>query len=377
MRPEGRVLRNTAVTALLFAVLKIVRKLRYGGKKKVTTGEPPKFKLPPLEPLGEWEELLKCSAGIGSSTAVYELVKRIAGQRVAAVASVGPLRYFLDDPRFRISFKFLIAFITGQVIISLLPVLKKYPLLLMFPSTSQLLSWWLYADEGLPRDYINFLYGMGKIERNRVLSFRKLLFEGGKNKDWKPYCFPKAEGGQWEFDDNDPISMIKAMLNYFMDHMKGTVPFYVKIYAFRLLFYFLAGSAKAQVKTRMTGLITDIFRSSVFLSAYCTTAYVSLTGLVTLLPEKDCNPVTLWIALSLPALALIVESKSQQRTISFYCATFGVYPVLQKFGLFDIAGVLSAAAVGSGRAVPPLPLRLIWGESPGQVSKVVKEVATK
>eukprot|EP01061_Rhynchopus_euleeides_P032059 TRINITY_DN53132_c0_g1_i1.p1 TRINITY_DN53132_c0_g1~~TRINITY_DN53132_c0_g1_i1.p1 ORF type:complete len:382 (+),score=128.93 TRINITY_DN53132_c0_g1_i1:73-1218(+) len=361
---EKRALRNTALTGVLLSAISAARGTRR--KRADSTSEPrSKLALPSVDPLGRYEEAYMSAAGVGCATEVYGVMKSIVGRPIAGVASLVPLKMFMNDARFKANYKFLVAYAAAQILISKIPQLQRHPILLMMASTGQLLTWWLLSDTALPRSYMNFLYDQGKICRDRVMEVRRLTYEQEEDMtEYKQFIFPKPEGGQYPFEADSLFQMVRAMLGYWTHHMKGSVPFYCKIYALRFIVLALSGRSKAQVSTRLTGLIRDILRSSVFLSSYCTQAYISLIILMKLFPRFKCNPIALWSALTLPGLSLLIETPSQQRTIANYCATFGIYPVLEHFGLFDVVGGAAALVAGMGEAKTPLPLYLIWGEDP-------------
>eukprot|EP01059_Diplonema_ambulator_P011518 TRINITY_DN2146_c0_g2_i1.p1 TRINITY_DN2146_c0_g2~~TRINITY_DN2146_c0_g2_i1.p1 ORF type:complete len:386 (+),score=127.81 TRINITY_DN2146_c0_g2_i1:38-1159(+) len=361
METEKAALRNSALVGALFSVTTAIRKLK---KRKASEGPKKKpWGLPPLEPLGDWEEAYRSALGVGGVTELYGLLKKALGRHAAAVGSLVPLKYALDDPRLRLNYKFLVAFAVGQAVVELVPFFRKNTMLVMLLSTSQLLSSWLYSDKALPRDYYAFLYNQGQISRERLLKFRELTFGDGLNKDYKPYCFPKREGGQWEFDEHKPLEVLRATTMYFLNHLKtSSIPFYIKVYSLRLLFFVLVGKKNTQVHTRISGMIKDVLRSSCFLAGYCTMAYVALYLLVVSMPNRKSDPLTLWAALGLAGLPLLVETPSQQRTISSYCATFGVYPALEYFGVFDHAAVAVSLLASTGTVRTSIPFRLMWGD---------------
>eukprot|EP01064_Diplonema_japonicum_P005128 TRINITY_DN13439_c0_g1_i1.p1 TRINITY_DN13439_c0_g1~~TRINITY_DN13439_c0_g1_i1.p1 ORF type:complete len:384 (+),score=61.44 TRINITY_DN13439_c0_g1_i1:43-1194(+) len=363
METEKAALRNSAIVGALFSITTAIRNLRKRSRGKGPPRNDPIGGLPPLEKLGDWEEAYRSALGVGGTTEVYGLIKRVLGKHAAAVGSLVPLRLTMDDPRLRLNYKFLVAFAVGQAIIQLIPFFKKSQMLVMILSTSQLLSSWLYSDKALPRDYYAFLYSQGHISRERLLQFRDLTFSPtAKNKEYKPFCWPKKEGGQWEFDENKPLEAARAFAQYFMRHMQGSVPFYVKVYALRLVYFWVSGKSNTQVHTRVTGMIKDVMRSSIFLSSYCTLAYLGVYIACVTMPERNTSPLIMWALLGISGLGLLVETPSQQRTISSYCATFGAYPILEYFGIFDHAAVASSLLASTGVVRTSIPFRLMWGD---------------
>ena len=375
---EKRALRNASLVGVLFSLLSAARGRRVKRERKPT--DEPFRALPSAEPLGRWEEAYRMAAGIGTSTEAYGVVGRLLGKPAGAVASMVPLKVFLEDERFKASYKFIVAYSASQVILSLFPILRKYPLITMMFSTAQLLTWWLLSDTALPRSYQNFLYDQGKIDRARVLKVRCLTFEEKGPQpmtNYMQFVFPKTDGSQFDFDETKRFDWLRGMAAYFLHHMKGTVPFYCKIYALRFAVMAMTGRSNAQVSGRALGLARDILRSSCFLSAYCTQAYISLVFLVKFFGDIKCNPVSLWLSMAFPAFALLLETPAQQRTIANYCATFGLYPILEHFNCYDIVGAATALIAGTGYAKTPLPLYLLWGEDPSVVAAKAKKAAKK
>ena len=365
---ERRAARNAAISGLIFVTLNIRRKTasklspRSGDAKKKS-----KF-LPPLEPLGQWEEAARCAAGAGVATEAYGVLRSLLGRPAAAVASVLSLRAFMDDPRLKVNYKFLVSYAVGQALIEAIPALKRNTLLVMVFSTAQLLTWWLLSDRALPRQYQNFLYDQGKINRERVKTFRALTYHHveGTNKDYMEYVFPLADGGQYLTDPTDPKDFVMALAKYFATHLKGSVPFYCKIYALRFLMTSLTGKREAQMSSRVLGVVRDVMRSSVFLSAYCSSAFIGLFTLATVFADRKPSPAQLWVCFALPGFTLLLETPSQQKTIAFYCATFGVHPVLEALKAYDAAAVGVAALSGAGKVKACLPFQLLWGEDPSK-----------
>ncbi|KAJ9450430.1 hypothetical protein DIPPA_35560 [Diplonema papillatum] len=362
---EKTTLRNSAYVGTVFAVLSVMRRMRQRARQRLAKGDRAEASPPGADPpLGRWEEMAKSVAGIGGATQVYGTVKGIAGREVAAVASLAPLRYFLDDPRLKLSYKFLVAFATGQAVVQLVPALQKHPILLMYLSTAQLLSWWLMSCRHLPRDYQNFLYVYGRISRERLLGFRELLFGSGTWKDFHPWIYPKAEGGHHEFDTEKPLTAVRACAAYFAEHLTNTIPFYLKVYLFRIVYFVVSGKKDTQLHTQAVGVVKDVLRSACFLSGFCTSAYTYLAFCLYLFPSAQSTPLRVWLMMGLASLPLLVETPSQQRTIASYCATFGAYPVLEHFDLFDPAAVVTTLLAAAGNVRTPLNLRLIWNEDP-------------
>eukprot|EP01063_Lacrimia_lanifica_P015896 TRINITY_DN22549_c0_g1_i1.p1 TRINITY_DN22549_c0_g1~~TRINITY_DN22549_c0_g1_i1.p1 ORF type:complete len:416 (+),score=172.51 TRINITY_DN22549_c0_g1_i1:74-1249(+) len=377
---EKVAMRNAAIVGVVLSSLTGVRllKKRAGGQKKDgeakhPPGAPLGRGLPKLPPLGTWEEAARCSLGVGLASEVYGLVKDVAGRPAAGVMSLAPLRLCMNDPRLKASYKFLVAYAVGQAVLALVPWLRKRPLLVMLLSTSQLLTWWLYADHLLPRDYQDFLHYQGKIDRKRVLEVRAVIQGEGTNEDFLQFCFPKLSGGSFEFDHTKPLSILASLVKYFLKHMSESVPFYAKVYMLRLMVALIRGKGKAAVTPQIA---VDVLRSSMFLSAYCTQAFVALISLAKLFPKQKVSLPCLVAALSTPGLALLLESKSQQQIIASYCATFGVYPMLERFGLFDAAGAGACALAGAGKVAPSLPFSFMWNEDPSKLTKAQKAQVT-
>eukprot|EP01062_Namystynia_karyoxenos_P019861 TRINITY_DN1749_c0_g5_i1.p1 TRINITY_DN1749_c0_g5~~TRINITY_DN1749_c0_g5_i1.p1 ORF type:complete len:491 (+),score=137.74 TRINITY_DN1749_c0_g5_i1:92-1474(+) len=395
--------RNALAVFVVFCVLKGLRRLRRGRPRRGqrTPVDEAASSPPAARKQGSWDEALNTTLAAGLTAEVFSRVQTLSGSEVlGGAASILPLRLLCDNRTYHFNYRFLISYISAQVLVSWLPRSRWRDLLIMIASASQLLGWWVLSDTMLPAEYIRFLDREGKVDRDgrdssgtlmrgSLTEVRRIFRNEDGQQKWKDFqrvVFPRPGRRSLAAQYDSPNSVLgyhKAALHYFVLHFRESMPFYLKIYMVRLLASLvrkgggpvrraiadaLAGDpALAQHGANLISFATDVARSSCFLALYCTLPWYMCGGLGYIFPNLRTNmysPV-MWLALSAAGCAILVESKAQQTTIANYCATFGVYPLLSaKPVLFDAAGVAVAVACTSGLAKRPALLNLLWPADP-------------
>lgn len=398
---ERLALRNSIAVFTVFAGLKALRSLR-GGKKK------PKEAAEAKKGDDAWGEMVRTTLAAGLTAEVFGRGQTFTGPVLAGVLSVLPLRLLCNDRSFHFNYKFLVAYLSAQVLVSWIPQGRTRTIVVMLLSASQLLGWWVLSDTKLPDDYLRFLDREGKVDRgghrdgalnliakdNQLMRTREVFLNKDGERTWKEFkhiVFPRPGGISLaeQYESHKSIwNFQKAGLHYLGLHFKESVPFYLKIYGLRLIAGLLrggkvgkvrshgeaglaeriamtlAGDPKvAQVSGNIANGLLDVCRSAGFLSLYCTIPWwaIGMNGYI--FPDGKTSPYDprIWISLALPGLAILVESPSQQVTISNYCATFGVYPLLSSFPvMLDVSAALVGFACTSGLAERPFLLNLLW-----------------
>eukprot|EP01059_Diplonema_ambulator_P021183 TRINITY_DN35229_c0_g1_i1.p1 TRINITY_DN35229_c0_g1~~TRINITY_DN35229_c0_g1_i1.p1 ORF type:complete len:375 (+),score=106.65 TRINITY_DN35229_c0_g1_i1:42-1127(+) len=354
---EKAALRNTAVVGVGFAVLNFLKKK--GRKGKSTR---------------EWDETIRSAAAAGLTAEVFGRLKGVIGEKGAGIASLAPLKLLADDDKYMFNYKFVVTYLLSQALLTILPQwAKKYPILINSVSAAQLLSTWIMYEDRLPLTYKNFLHSQGKATREHIVKLRE-TYNTGTYKDIQEMVFPQLVRSSYAQKHGTSFKQLNiAAFDYFINHWQEAFPFYVKIYSLRLFAHFLrrvgaTGLASIfsadpipALSLQLSGLLFDIMRSSTFLTLYCTSAWWMLGQTGNLFPDAKCSYVGLWFSMFVPGLALAIESPAQQVTISNYCTTFALYPLLCRVDHgFDAAGVAMALLCSSGTARRPALLNMLW-----------------
>jgi len=404
---EKLALRNSLAVFVVFAALK---GMRSGKKPKNATAKPKS---------SGWTEAIHTSLAAGLTAEVFSRGQTLTGSsELGGMLSILPLRLLCNNNSYHFNYKFVITYLTAQVLASKFPKSNTRNLVLMMLSASQLLGWWILADDRLPGDYIRFLDREGKVRRtdmrneqgkligSQLHQLRTIFKNESEKHTWKdviPHCYPRPNGEclAEKYGAKDSIvGHHKAALEYFVHHFRESMPFYFKIYAFRFIAGLLRGKNSAKVAKNaadwtvmeriaialagdpnivkvgetFAAVVKDISRSSAFLALYCTLAFWGLGMAGYMAPDlktSTSHPL-LWLVLSVPGVSVLIESESQKVTLANYCATFGLYPLFASFpALFDISALLTTAACGSDIVTRPALINLLWPADPAGAAKAL------
>ncbi|ESQ38870.1 hypothetical protein EUTSA_v10001817mg [Eutrema salsugineum] len=202
---------------------------------------------------------------------------------------------------------------------------KHGDLFLMCLSSSQILSAYILSQESLPSSYKSFLNKQG----GKDLS----ILQGVKDiASAKPFTnlraiekYYKSVGVDIKLDPNMkvPCSIIhgkesctKHGITFFLQAYKRALPVYVPVYLIPALIVHRQDLLKKQYSILGKGLLGTA-RSSLFLSTYCTSAWVWTCLLFRTF--ETCNIPLVAIATFPTGLALAIEKKSRRIEISLYC----------------------------------------------------------
>eukprot|EP01060_Flectonema_neradi_P006079 TRINITY_DN1405_c0_g2_i1.p1 TRINITY_DN1405_c0_g2~~TRINITY_DN1405_c0_g2_i1.p1 ORF type:complete len:368 (+),score=53.60 TRINITY_DN1405_c0_g2_i1:51-1154(+) len=359
---ERHAARNAVVVSVGFVIVRGLKKMLRRGARSSSR---PAAK-------DDWEEVWKTALAAAATSFTYGRGKKIMPENVAGALSFLPVKLLCDENSYSFNYNFIVAYLFSQILVGLIPKGYRNPILLNSLSSAQLLSSWILSDDHLPEHYIRFLYSQGKANKDHIHTLRD-KFNTSTNKEVIKYAFPQKKGQTLtEKHGTDVGGIFKAAGEYFVKHYKEAIQFYCKIYTLRLLVHFLrkggaTGLASVlsvepvpKLSLQTFTFLSDVLRSSFFLTAYCTSAWwaIAMTGHV--LPDSRCSPYVLWCSLLLPGLFLAVESPQQQVTISNYCATFAAYPLLCYKNGFDVAAIASTLLCTTGTAQKPFLLKMMW-----------------
>ncbi|WZZ15741.1 hypothetical protein YC2023_108830 [Brassica napus] len=198
-------------------------------------------------------------------------------------------------------------------------------LFLMCLSSSQILSAYILKQESLPSSYKSFLNKHGGKDLSILQGIKDLASA-------KPFTnlraiekHYKSVGVDIKLDPNMriPCSMIhggesctKHGLTFFLQAYMRALPVYVPVYLIPALIVHRQDLLKKQYSILGKGLFGTA-RSSLFLSTYCTSAWVWTCLLFRTL--DTCNIPLVAIATFPTGLALAIEKKSRRIEISLYC----------------------------------------------------------
>eukprot|EP00756_Hemistasia_phaeocysticola_P034594 Hpha_TRINITY_DN16531_c3_g1::TRINITY_DN16531_c3_g1_i2::g.136362::m.136362 len=385
--PERLALRNSLAVFGVFAALKALRTLRRG-KEKLTSGRQ-----------DDWDETINTSAAAGLSAEMFARGQTLTGSSLlGSLMSFASLRALCDNDSYHFNYRFVVAYLTAQVLVSQLPKTRLRNVIVMMVSASQLLGWWILSDRHLPRDYVRFLDRKAKINKpgvrakdgtlisSQLLDFRETFSNEDGTRKWSDLLslvFPDPPNPTLseKFGARDSVlGFHKAAAAYFLIHLRESLPLYANVYGLRFLVGLLRGGGKKMDLQFVARTVKDILRSSTFLATYVTSAMWTMGVAGYLLPggPSPKSPL-MWVVLGLPGLSILVESESQQLTIANYCATFGIYPLFAQFPLLcDAAAALTAAACASGVAPRPALLNLLWPADPaGESVRSQRAVSSK
>ncbi|XP_022773147.1 transmembrane protein 135 homolog isoform X2 [Durio zibethinus] len=202
---------------------------------------------------------------------------------------------------------------------------KHGDIFLMCLSSSQILSSFLLKQDSLPSSYKSFLRKhCGK--DNVLLHGVKELASGLPFTNLEEIeKFYKATGVDIKLDPNMkvPCTMIHGnqscrahVVTFFIEAYKRALPVYLPVYLIPTLIVHRQGLLKRPF-TILGKSIIGTGRSSLFLSSYCTSAWMWTCLMFWFI--RKCNIPMVVIGTFPPGLALAFEKKSRRIEISIYC----------------------------------------------------------
>ncbi|XP_041018802.1 uncharacterized protein LOC121260832 isoform X1 [Juglans microcarpa x Juglans regia] len=196
---------------------------------------------------------------------------------------------------------------------------------LMCLSSSQILSAYILKQESLPPSYKSFLNKHGGKD-SIILEGVKQIASGMPLTNLEEIeKYFKAMGTDIKLDPKMkvPCSIIHAnqscsshVLSFFLQAYKRALPVYLPVYLIPALIVHRQGLLKRPYTILGKGLLGTA-RSSLFLSAYCSSAWMWTCLLFRIF--KRCNIPMVAMGTFPTGLALAIEKKSRRMEISLYC----------------------------------------------------------
>ncbi|XP_019417637.1 PREDICTED: uncharacterized protein LOC109328573 [Lupinus angustifolius] len=202
---------------------------------------------------------------------------------------------------------------------------KHGDIFLMCLSSSQILSAYILKQESLPSSYKSFLNKHGGKDM-AILQGVKDIASG------KPFTnleavekYYKTMGVNMKLDPNMnvPCSIVHGnqsctghIFSFLLQAYKRALPVYLPVYLIPALIVHRQGLLKRPHSILAKGLVGTA-RSSLFLSVYCTSAWMWTCFLFRLF--KRCNVPMVAMGTFPTGLALAIEKKSRRIEISLYC----------------------------------------------------------
>ncbi|CAL0320220.1 unnamed protein product [Lupinus luteus] len=202
---------------------------------------------------------------------------------------------------------------------------KHGDIFLMCLSSSQILSAYILKQESLPSSYKSFLNKHGGKD--------KAILQGVKDiASGKPFTnleavekYYKTVGVNMKLDPNMnvPCSIVHGnqsctghIFSFLLQAYKRALPVYLPVYLIPALIVHRQGLLKRPHSILAKGLVGTA-RSSLFLSVYCTSAWMWTCFLFRIF--KRCNIPMVAMGTFPTGLALAIEKKSRRIEISLYC----------------------------------------------------------
>ncbi|XVF39513.1 hypothetical protein PTKIN_Ptkin01aG0040700 [Pterospermum kingtungense] len=202
---------------------------------------------------------------------------------------------------------------------------KHGDIFLMCLSSSQILSSYILKQDSLPPSYRSFLNKHGGKDIV-ILQGVKEIASGLPFSDLEAIeKFYKPRGVEVKLDPNMkiPCSMIHGnqscsghVVSFLIEAYKRALPVYLPVYLIPALIVHRKGLLKRPCTILGKGIVGTA-RSSLFLSSYCTSAWMFTCLLFRLL--KRCNIPMVAIGTFPTGLTLAIEKKSRRIEISLYC----------------------------------------------------------
>ncbi|XP_050212172.1 uncharacterized protein LOC126662285 [Mercurialis annua] len=202
---------------------------------------------------------------------------------------------------------------------------KHGDIFLMCLSSSQILSAYILKQESLPSSYKSFLNTHGGKDL-RILQGVKDIASGlpFTNLDMiETYYNSLGVNIKLDPEMKIPCSIIHGnqscsahVLSFFLQAYKRAVPVYLPVYLVPALIVHRQGLLKRRYSILGKGLLGTA-RSSLFLSAYCSSAWMWTCVLFRIF--RRCNIPMVAMGTFPTGLALAIEKKSRRMEISLYC----------------------------------------------------------
>ncbi|KAK3013826.1 hypothetical protein RJ639_009472 [Escallonia herrerae] len=225
---------------------------------------------------------------------------------------------------------------------------------LMCLSSSQILSAYILKQDSLPSSYKSFLNKHGGKDAVMLQAVKEIA-SGMPFSNLKAVeKYYKTTGVDIELDPQMkvPCSIIHGnqscgghFLSFLLQAYKRALPVYLPVYLIPALIVHRQGLSKRPYTILGKGLLGTA-RSSLFLSVYCSSAWMSTCFLFRLL--RSCNVPMVAMGTLPTGLALAIEKKSRRIEISLYClaraiesfftcmADVGYLPQLKKVRRADV-----------------------------------------
>ncbi|XP_010543987.1 PREDICTED: uncharacterized protein LOC104816746 [Tarenaya hassleriana] len=202
---------------------------------------------------------------------------------------------------------------------------KHGDIFLMCLSSSQILSAYILKQESLPASYKSFLNKHGGKDLS-VLRGVKDIASGMPFTNLEAIeSYYKSTGVDIKLDPNMKIpcsivhgkdSCVRHGITFFLQAYKRALPVYIPVYLIPALIVHRQGLLKGPHTILGKGLLGTA-RSSLFLSVYCSSAWMWTCLLFRIF--KRCNVPMVAMGTFPTGLALAIEKKSRRIEISLYC----------------------------------------------------------
>ncbi|GMI90954.1 hypothetical protein like AT1G34630 [Hibiscus trionum] len=202
---------------------------------------------------------------------------------------------------------------------------KHGDIFLMCLSASEILSSYILKQDSLPPSYKSFLNKHGGKDIVILQGVKELASSLPFTTLEAIQKLYKAKGVEVKLDPNMkiPCSMIHGnkscgahAVTFLIEAYKRALPVYLPVYLIPALIVHRQGLFKRPYGTLRKGIV-DIARSSLFLSTYCTSAWIWTCMLFGIF--KKCNIPLIAMGTFPTGLSVAIEKKSRRMEISLYC----------------------------------------------------------
>ncbi|KAK9023526.1 hypothetical protein V6N11_003744 [Hibiscus sabdariffa] len=202
---------------------------------------------------------------------------------------------------------------------------KHGDVFLMCLSASEILTSYILKQDSLPPSYKSFLHKHGGKDIVILQGVKELASSLSFTTLEAIEKLYKATGVEVKLDPNMkiPCSMIHGnkscgvhAVTFFIEAYKRALPVYLPVYLIPAFVVHRQGLFKRPYRILGKGIV-DIARSSLFLSSYCTSAWIWTCMLFGVF--KKCNIPLIAIGTFPTGLSVAIEKKSRRMEISLYC----------------------------------------------------------
>lgn len=202
---------------------------------------------------------------------------------------------------------------------------KHGDVFLMCLSSSQILSAWILKPESLPSSYISFLNKHGGKDVSVVKTLKELAFKEPLTYLEAVEKYYKSMDMDVQLDPNMSIpcrvvhghqDCVPHFFRFLGQAYLRSLPVYLPVYLIPAIIVHRQGLLKKPLPIFSKTLLGTA-RSSLFLSAYCASAWLWTCMLFRTV--RVCNPAVVAMGTFPTGLAVMIEKKSRRMEIALYC----------------------------------------------------------